>query len=100
VGDEAVSLLPPDHPNVARVTSQILDHARAGEEEFSVRRMTEAKFDRDCCGLLIWRLAVDGLTADGQLRWDATKYETRLARRLSSKAAREIRESPPSRARR
>jgi hypothetical protein len=56
--------------------------------------MSEAKYYRDFCSHLIWRLAVDGLTADGQLRWDGAKYETRLPGRLSSEAARRIRESP------
>lgn len=90
----AVTLVPPDHPNITRVVAQILDHARAGRGAFLVKRFTEAKYHRDCCSLLIWRLAVDGITADGQIRWDAAKYETRLPGRFSSAAARDIRESP------
>lgn len=91
--DEAVALLPQDHPNVARVIGQILDHARAGQASFRKRHFIEAKFHRDSCALLIWRLAVDGITADGQVRWDSAKYETRLPGRLSSDEACSIRES-------
>lgn len=91
--DEAVVLLPRDHPNVARVTAQILDHARAGQLAFRKGYFTESKYHRDCCSLLIWRLGVDGLTANGQLRLDGAKYETRLSGRLSSDAARKVRES-------
>ncbi|HMY18436.1 MAG TPA: hypothetical protein PKA58_19050 [Polyangium sp.] len=91
--DEAVALIPRDHPNVVRVVGQILEHGRAGQACFRRGRFIEAKFHRDCCALLIWRLAVDGITADGQVRWDSAKYETRLPGRLSSEEARSIRES-------
>ena len=91
--DEAVTLLPRDHPNAIRVADQILDHARAGRASFLKKHYIDAKFHRDNCALLIWRLAVDGVTADGQVRWDSAKYETRLPGRRSSAEARSIRES-------
>ena len=87
----AVRLMPPDHPNIVRVVGHILDHARAGQHAFASGKLIDAKYHRDCCGWLIWRLAVDGLTQDGQVRWDGAKYETKLPGRLSSAAARSIR---------
>lgn len=90
--EEAIAIPPADHPHTLRVANQILDHARAGRTAFAAGRFAEAKYQRDCCSLLLWRLSVDGLTADGQLRMDAAKWETRLAGRLSSEAARRIRE--------
>ena len=89
----AVHALPREHPNVIRVANQIIDHARAGRAALVANRVSEAKYHCSCCGLLLWRLSVDGLTKDGQLRFDAAKYETRLPGRLSTMAARAIRDS-------
>lgn len=92
--EPAVSLPGPDHPNTRLVVQQLLGIARAGRRALVAGRMSEAKYYRDFCSNQLWRLAVDGVTEDGQLRWDGAKYETRLPGRLSSEAARRIRESP------
>ena len=92
--DPAVSLPGPDHPNTIRVAGHIIDHARAGRKALAAAQMSEAKYHRDFCSWLLWRLGVDGITSDGQLRYDAAKYETRLPGRLSTEAARAVRESP------
>jgi hypothetical protein len=90
----AVALPGPDHPNTRLVTALILNCAKMGRAALARNWPSEAKYYRDLCSQLIWRLAVDGTTCDGQLRWDGAKYETRLRGRLSSEAARKIRESP------
>lgn len=90
---DAIALVPGDHAAVTLIAGHILDHAVAGRSAFETGRVAEAKYHRDCCGLLLWRLGVDGLTPDGQIRWDGAKYETRLPGRLSSKDARDVRES-------
>jgi hypothetical protein len=76
------------------VANEIVEHARVGRAAFNARRFADAKYQRDCCALLLWRLSVDGMTADGQLKLDGAKWETRLPGRLSSAAARAIRDSP------
>lgn len=91
--DQAVAVPNADHPHVIRVTEQILAHARVGRAAFQAGRMSDAKYERDYCSLLLWRLSADGLTADGQLKIDGAKWETRIPGRLSSAAARSIRES-------
>ncbi len=92
--DVAVAVPGPTHPNAVRVAAQIRDHARAGRTALLGGRLIEAKYHRDCCSLLLWRLSVDGLTADGQLRMDGAKYEPFLPGRLSTEEARRMRGSP------
>lgn len=89
----AVMLIPHDHPCYIQTVNHLLEMARLGRQAFINNRYIEAKYCRDVIGLLLWRLSVDGLTASGQIRFDSTKYETRLAGRLSSAEARSIRES-------
>lgn len=90
---DATALVPADHAAFELIAGHILDHAVAGRSAFEAGSFAEAKYHRDCCGLGLWRLGVDGLTPDGQIRWDGAKYETRLPGRLSSEEARRVRES-------
>lgn len=102
ITEAAVRLVPNEHAAMRLIAGHILDYAVAGQRAVAEKRLVEAKYYRDCCGQLIWRLGVDGLTASGQLRWDGAKYETRIPGRLSSESARAIRDSskfsgqPPS----
>jgi len=86
-------LIPHDHPCYIQTVNHLLEIARLGRQAFIDNRYIEAKYYRDVIGLQLWRLSVDGLTASGQVRFDSTKYETRIAGRLSSAEARNIRES-------
>ncbi len=95
ITERAVRLIPPDHVVFRTVADQIVSHGRLGQQAFTDKRFVDAKYHRDVCGLLLWRLGVDGLTEDGQLKLDGAKYETRLPGRWSSGAAKEIRESSP-----
>lgn len=85
--EPAVALPGRDHPNTIRVADHVLDRARAGRFALERGRLTEAKYHRDNCSVLPWRLGVDGLTGDGQLRFDAAKYETRVSWLLASEAS-------------
>jgi hypothetical protein len=76
------------------VADQILQHARAGRAAFIKNRLIDARYHVQVCGWLLWRLGVDGLTEDGQLRWDGAKFETRLPGRWATADARRLRESP------
>ena len=60
--DQAVAMPNADHPHVVRVAEQILAHARVGRAAFLAGRMSDAKYERDYCSLLLWRLSADGLT--------------------------------------
>jgi hypothetical protein len=92
---DSLAVPPRDHPAIRLALAQTIDHARAGRLAFQKQRLLDAKYHRDCCALLLWRLSVDGVGADGQIRIDGAKWETRMPERLSSEAARAIRNSSP-----
>lgn len=96
---DCVAMPSRDHSSIRLSLRQLLDQARAGRAAFQAKRFYDAKYHRECCALLLWRVSVDGVLASGQLRIDGAKWETRIPGRLSSEAARAIRLSPELRRR-
>ena len=84
--------VPRGHPLLTSIVDDMLQRARDARRTLEQQPDADVRYYRCYLKERLWRIDIDGILPDGSLCWEGTKYETRVRERMSSQAAREVRE--------